>query len=92
MSIVVIKLLAKHRATKMRPNAIRGDIFGRFANFDRYRPEVARDVISGVVVDPTGLKVHVKFGDSIGQTVLEIRLPHFVTNSGDNDDAGRRIL
>ena len=38
-----------------------------------FRPEVVSDVMSGVVVDPTGLKFRVQFGDSIkGQTVLEI--------------------
>ena len=29
---------------------------------DNFLPEVASDVISGVVVDPMGVKVHVKFG------------------------------
>ena len=28
------------------------------------RPEVGSDVISGVVVDPTGIKIRVEFGDS----------------------------
>ena len=31
---------------------------------DNFRSEVDSDVISGVVADPTGLKFHVKFGDS----------------------------
>ena len=44
------------------------------------------DVISGVVVNPTGVKVPVKFGDSRSKCSGEIQLPHFVTN---NDDAGR---
>ena len=31
---------------------------------NNFRPEVHSDVISGVLVDPTGMKVRVKFGDS----------------------------
>ena len=37
-------------ATKIRPKAVGGSIFGRFSNVDKCRPEVAGDVISGVVV------------------------------------------
>ena len=32
--------------------------------FDNFQPEVASDVISGVFVEPTGVKVPVKFDDS----------------------------
>ena len=42
----------------------RGVIFGRFSNVHNFRPEVRSDVISGVIIDPTGVKVCVKFGDS----------------------------
>ena len=42
---------AKRRATKIRPEAVKGGILGRFANFDKRRSEVAGDVISGVAVD-----------------------------------------
>ena len=45
------------------------------------------DVISDVAVDPTGVKVRVKFGDSKSNGSQDIRLPHFVTN---DVDAGRR--
>ena len=38
---------------------------------DNFRPEVHSDFISGVVVDPTDVKVRVKLV-SLGQTVLEI--------------------
>ena len=48
------------------------------------------DVVSRVVVDPTGVMVLVKFGDSLSDRSRDIRLPHFVTN--DNDYAGRRTL
>ena len=48
------------------------------------------DVMSSVVVDPNGVKVRVKFGDSRSNRSRNIRLPHFVTN--DNDDAGRQTL
>ena len=53
--------------------------------------EAVSDVISGVLVDPTGVEVSAKFGDSRQNRFLDIRLPHFVTNN-DNDDAGRRTL
>ena len=40
------------RTTKIRPNAVGSDIFGRFPNFDKYkcRSEVAGDVMSDVAV------------------------------------------
>ena len=63
--------------------------FRPFLNFDSYQPEVVSDVISGVVVDPRGVKVFVKFGDSRSNRSRYIRLPHVVANN-DNDDAGRR--
>ena len=34
-------------------------------NFDNWQPEVVSDVISGVVIDPAGVKVRVKLGDSM---------------------------
>ena len=48
---------------------------------------VYSDVISGVVVDLTGVKVPVKFGDSRPNRSRDIQLTHLVTN---DDDAGRR--
>ena len=57
-------------------------------NVDNFRPEVPSDIISGVVVDPAGVKVRVKFGDSGSNRSRDIRLPHFVMN----DDAGRQTL
>ena len=58
-----------------------------------FRPEVFSDVKSGVVVDPMGVKVPVKFGDSMSNRYRDMRLPHVVTNDDDNDDdAGRRTL
>ena len=68
--------------------AVEFSIFDRLLNFDNCQPEVVSDVISGVVVDSTGVKVRVKFGDSRLNRSRDIRLPHFVTN----DDAGRRTL
>ena len=47
------------------------------------------DVISGVIVDPTGVKVPVNRGYSRSNRSRDTRLPHFVTND-DNDDAGRQ--
>ena len=53
------------------------DIFGRFLNFNNCRPEVLSDVISAAVVEPTGMKVLVQFGDSTSNHSRDIRLPHF---------------
>ena len=39
-------------------------IFHRFLNFDNCQPEVVSNVISSVVLEPTGIKVRVKFDDS----------------------------
>ena len=47
--------------------------------------EVVSDVISGVVVLPTGVKVLVNFFDSRSNR------SHFVTNYDDND-AGRQTI
>ena len=52
--------------------------FRPFFNFDNFRREVHGDVISSVIVDPTGVKVRVKFGDSRSNRSRDIRLPHFV--------------
>ena len=49
--------------------------------------------MSGMVVDQTGMKVHLKFGHSRLNSYRDIRLSHFVTNNDDdNDDVGRRTL
>ena len=42
---------------------------------NNFRLEVVSDVISGVVVDPTDMKVRVKFGDSRSNRSRDIRLP-----------------
>ena len=52
-----------------------------FLNFDNCQPEVASDVVYSVVVDPTALKVCVKFGDSRSNCSRDIRLLRFVTNA-----------
>ena len=61
-----------------------------FWNVDNFRSEVYSDVVSGMAIDPTDMKALVKFGDSRSNRSRDIRLPHFVTNDDDNDDAGRR--
>ena len=61
----------------------------RFSNANNFRPEVDSDIISGVVVDPTGVKVRRQCGDSRSNRLRDIRLPHFVTN--DDDEGGRRF-
>ena len=59
--------------------AVERGIFGRFFNGDKFRPEGYSDVMSGVVIDPTGVKGRLKFGDSMSNCSRDIRLPHFVT-------------
>ena len=56
-----------------------------------FRPKVVSDVISGVVVDPTGLKVCVKFGYSRPNRSRDIRLPHFVRTTTTPAYAGHHI-
>ena len=53
---------------------------GFLLNVGNCQPEVVSDVISGVVVDQAGVKVPVKFGDSMSKRSRDIRLPQFVTN------------
>ena len=77
--------------------AVACSIFDRFLNVDNFRPEVYSDVISGVVVDPTGVKkVGVKFGDSKSNRSRDIRLLHFVqtttTADGPYDNRAKRRL
>ena len=48
---------AKRRATKIGSKSVVDSIFGHFLNFDKWRPEVASDVISGVAVDCVGISV-----------------------------------
>ena len=48
-----------------------------------------------MVVEPTGVKVSVKFGDSRSNGSRDAGLPHLVTNDDDDDDdddAGRLTL
>ena len=63
------------------------------ANFgdSRLKPSEASFSAVGVVVDPTGVKVRLKFGDPRSNRSRDIRLPHFVMNddNNENDDAGR---
>ena len=62
---------AKRRATKIRAKGVVGSIFGRFANFDKCRWEVAGDVISGVAVDYIGMNVRATFVES-GSSVIQL--------------------
>ena len=48
---------------QQRNRRMRCVIFGRFSSVGNFRPEVRSDVISGVVVNPMGVKVRVKFCD-----------------------------
>ena len=56
---------AKRCTIKIQPTAVGKRHFQPFfLNFDKCRPKVAGDVISGVAVDKVGMDVRVKFGDS----------------------------
>ena len=46
---------AKRRATKIRPQTVGCGIFGRFANFDKCRLEVADEVLSGMADHDVGM-------------------------------------
>ena len=67
---------------------------------DNFRPEVASDVISGAFVEPAGVKVRVKFGNSRSNPYPDIRLPHFVRTTtttttptdGPHDNRAKRLL
>ena len=58
--------------------AVRGVIFGPFPSVDNFRPKVPSDVISDAFVDPSDVKVRVKFGDPRSNRSPDMRLPHFV--------------
>ena len=66
---------AERHVAQIRPKAVRGVIFGLFSNVDNFRQEVSSDVMSGVVVDPMGVKVCVKFGEFRSNRLRDIRLP-----------------
>ena len=57
-----------------------GEIFSAVFRCNLW-PELVSDVISGVIIDPTGVMVLVKFGYSRSNRSQDIRLPHFVTNN-----------
>ena len=54
---------AKHCDINARPKAVGDEIFGRFSNVDKCRPEVADDVIARAAVGGLGLDVRAKFDD-----------------------------
>ena len=66
--------------------------FAQYSIAFRIRPEVSltSDAVSDVFIDQTGVKIPVKIGDSSSNRSRDMRLPHFVTNDGDNDAGVRR--
>ena len=48
---------------EIRPKAVGCGIFGRFSNFDKCRPELAGDVISGVALAHIGMDGSAELGD-----------------------------
>ena len=78
---------AKRRATKIRPNAVRCGIYGRFLNFYKCRLEVVSGTISIVALECVGFNVRVKFADVKPNRSGDIRAAHFVI-----DDERRRRM
>ena len=65
--------MQKRCATKIRHKAVGGGILDLFLNFEKCRPEVADDVISGLVVEYVCMDSRLKLGDStlnIGRIIL----------------------
>ena len=52
-----------NRSREIPPEVTGGVIFCRFSKVDKFRLEIADDVISRVAVDSKGMKVRVKFSD-----------------------------
>ena len=52
---------------------------------DSFRSEVDSNVVSGMVIEMTGVEAGVKFGDSRSNLSRDIRLPHFAMNDYNND-------
>ena len=63
-----------NRSREIPPEAIGGGIFDRSLNFDNCQPEATSDV------EPIGVKVYVKVGDSRLNHYRDIRLPLFAAN------------
>ena len=63
------------RSGEIPPEAVGGGIFDFFCFQDNFQPEVVGDAKSGVVVEPTGMKVRVEFVDSGSNRSRDIRLP-----------------
>ena len=72
-----------NRSGEIPPEAVGGVISGRFSKVDNIRPEVASDVMPGVVADTTDMGVSVKFGYSRSHRSLDMRLPHFVMDDDE---------
>ena len=64
--------------------------FPQFLNVDNCQSEVHSDVMSSVVVDATGEKVPVKFGDSRSNRFSRYTTALLCTNDNDDNDAGVR--
>ena len=72
-----------NRSGEIQMKAVGCDIFGRFSNFDKSRPEVAGDVISDVAVEQVGVDVRVKFCDSNRSRDIRVsRVTQFVMDDG----------
>ena len=58
---------------EMQPKAVGCGIFGRFSNFDNWRPEVTCDVMFQATFEHVGVDVRAEFGGSrlnSGRTIL----------------------
>ena len=68
--------LSRHKHFHLKPSeAAFSTVFFAVAPDRKW---LVSDVVSGVVVHPVGVTVHVKCGDSSSNRSRHIRLPHFV--------------
>ena len=84
LAFVGLDVRAKLRDSRLNNGIILFDCWvgrTRFRTFEQYfitfcsRPETISNVISGVIVEAAGMKVHVKLGDSRSNRSRYIRLP-----------------
>ena len=62
-----------------------------FSNSDKWKLEIAGDIISGVAVDWVGADACIKYSDSWSNHSRDTQAIHFlIDDEQKNDDAGRR--
>ena len=69
---VELMLIARKTSKKLHPKALEAPFSTVFCH--NFRPEADSDVISGAIVEATGMEVRVKFGGSRSNRSRDIRL------------------